>query len=50
MRHMTALVNIYEATRAWVSSRSWAEFSKLHTEDWKVVQNMIVLEKAYGKL
>jgi len=48
MRRMTVLLNIYNATKAWVRSEDWAEFARRHPDDWDIVQQLITLEEQHG--
>jgi hypothetical protein len=48
MNRMTVLLNIYNSTKAWVLSNDWADFARRHPDDWKLVQDLIMLEEEHG--
>lgn len=48
MRWMTHLLNVWNATRAWVTSNDWAKFVRNNPDEWDIVSWVIELEKTHG--
>lgn len=48
MLWMTRLVNIWQATRNWVTSDDWPKFVRKQPDDWELVSQLITLEKEHA--